>query len=70
MNQEIYESIKFEWGKISNKERRLLMYTYLKNTAQESSWMEFLRNHFDTNNKPHSSQTLKLQPQKQILCSN
>ena len=54
MTPESYESIKSEWNKISNKEQRLLIYTYIKENKEGnySSWMEFLQQNFRVNSQP------------------
>ncbi len=48
MTPEIYESIKTEWGKMSNREQRFLMYTYVKDngTGVPGGWIPFLQQHF------------------------
>lgn len=49
MEPQAYAAIKEEWGKISNKEQRNLLYLYVKNkkNSQTGSWMEFLHDHFE-----------------------
>lgn len=64
MTSEKYESIKTEWNKISTREQRLLIYTYIKENKEGNygSWMEFLHDHFQVNiqSQPDTSLPLSL----------
>ncbi len=54
MQSEIYAAIQIEWRKISNDEHRSLLYEYLVSTnhIEDRSWMEFLRAHFNIEERP------------------
>ena len=54
MQPEIYAAIQLEWCKISNEEHRSLLYEYLvrTNDTANEGWMEFLRAHFNIEERP------------------
>ncbi len=68
MTAETYESIKTEWQKITNKEQRLLIYSYIKKrgSCKHDSWMEFLRNHFGVAPEPQPQLPLQSSLQNPI----